>query len=221
MLPLRDDVPGRRAPLVVVTLLVANAVVFAFMLGLDPEAAARAFEAWGLVPRAFLRALAGEPQRAWLTPLSAMFLHGDVLHLAGNGLYLWIFGRPVEDLLGRPRFALFYAVCGLVAALVHVASAPRSFVPAIGASGAVSGLLGAYAVSYPLGRLRLLWPPLRVPAIAFLLAWIALQLASGLSTWGRASGGVAWWAHIGGFVAGAALARAMWVRPPTRSRLRI
>lgn len=221
MLPVRDDVRGRSAPVAVAGLLAANALVFVAVFGAGGEAASLVFERWGLVPRDWLRALGGEPGLAWLAPLSAMFLHGGLLHLAGNALYLWIFGRAVEDLLGTPRFLLFYAVCGGVAALAHVAAEPRSFVPAVGASGAISGLLGAYAVSYPLGRLRLLWPPVRVPAVAFGLAWIALQVASGLSSAGRAGRGVAWWAHVGGFAAGAVLARSMWVRLPTRSRLRI
>jgi len=221
MLPVRDDVRGRSAPVAVVALLAANALVFAAVFGAGGEAASFAFERWGLVPRDWLRALGGGPGAAWLTPFSAMFLHGGLLHLAGNALYLWIFGRAVEDLLGAPRFLLFYAVCGGVAALVHVAAEPRSFVPAVGASGAISGLLGAYAVSYPLGRLRLLWPPVRVPAIAFGVVWIALQVASGLASAGRTGGGVAWWAHVGGFASGVFLARSMWVRLPTRSRLRI
>lgn len=221
MLPVRDDVPGRSAPVAVAALVAANAVVFGTVALAGPEQASRVVEGWGLVPREWLHALGGAPRGAWLTPLTAMFLHGSALHLAGNALYLWIFGRAVEDLLGAPRLLLFYIACGLAAALVHVAADPRSFVPAVGASGAVSGLLGAYAVSYPLGRLRLLWPPVRVPAIVFLFPWIALQVASGLSTWGRAGGGVAWWAHVGGFAAGTVLARSMWVRPPTRSRLRI
>jgi membrane associated rhomboid family serine protease len=149
-----------------------------------------------------------------------MFIHGGLLHLAGNLLYLWIFGRRIEDLLGHGRFFLFYLVCGLAAAAAQVASDPDSYAPIVGASGAVSGLLGGYAVSYPLGRLRLLWPPLRVPAALFLLAWIALQLLSGLAEAGAQPSGVAWWAHVGGFVAGGALVRAMRVRSPIRSRLR-
>ena len=102
-----------------------------------------------------------------------------------------------------------------------MASDPSSYVPALGASGAISGLLGAYAVSYPTGRLRLLWPPVRIPAFLFLALWIAIQVFSGVESYGRGGGGVAWWAHVGGFLAGVALARSMWVRKPARSRLRI
>lgn len=221
MLPLRDDVARRSAPIAVVALIGANALVFGLVLLRGPEEAVALFERWGLVPRIFLRSLAGPPELGWLTPLSAMFLHVNLLHLAGNALYLWIFGRPIEDLLGWRRFALFYLVCGGAAALIQVAATPASYLPAVGASGAVSGLLGAYAVSYPTGRLRLLWPRVSVPAIAFLFLWIALQVASGVSSFGTSGGGVAWWAHVGGFAAGAALARAMWLRSPRRSRLRI
>ena len=218
MLPLQGDVAARSAPLAVGALIVANALVFATGAWRDPVETVEWIERWGLVPRLFVAALDGAPSLAWLTPLTAMFLHGGLLHLAGNALYLWIFGRPIEDLLGARRFAIFYAACGLAAALVHVAAAPSSYLPTIGASGAVSGLLGAYAVSYPTGRLRLLWPPVRVPAIAFLFLWIAIQIASGVSSWGGTGGGVAWWAHVGGFVAGAGLARSLWVRRPTKSR---
>ncbi|MEM7413371.1 MAG: rhomboid family intramembrane serine protease [Myxococcota bacterium] len=221
MLPLRDDVPLRSAPLVVGALLAANAIVFGWCLGLAPEEATAWIERWGLVPRLFLRALTEGPPATWWTPLTAMFLHGGLLHLAGNLLYLWVFGRKIEDLLGHQRFLVFYIACGLAAALVHVASAPSAFLPTIGASGAVSGTLGAYAVSYPTGRLRLWWPPVRVPAIGFLFVWIAFQVISGVSRWGDTAAGTAWWAHVGGFVAGAALVRSMGLRRPARARLRI
>jgi len=222
VLPLRDDVAARSAPLVVISLIAVLAAAFAGLLTISaPEEAAALVERWGLVPRAFRRALVGAPDALWLTPLTAIFLHGGWLHLLGNALYLWIFGRALEDLLGRGRLLLLFLVSGLVAGLVHVAASPQSWVPAIGASGAVSGLLGAYAVSYPGGRLRLLWPPVRVPAIVFLLAWIAFQLVSGVSSWGSDGGGIAWWAHVGGFCAGAALARPMWLRPPRRGRVGI
>jgi membrane associated rhomboid family serine protease len=230
MLPLRDDVPGRSVLFVVVCLIVANTLVFLLELSLvvaeggGAGALAEFTDAWGLVPREFLRG-ASEPrptgQIVWLTPIAAMFIHGGLLHLAGNLLYLWIFGRRIEDLLGHGRFFVFYLACGLAAAASQVASDPASYAPIVGASGAVSGLLGGYAVSYPLSRLRLAWPPVRVPAALFLLAWIALQILSGLEASRGASSGVAWWAHVGGFCAGMALVRAMRVRSPIRSRLRI
>jgi membrane associated rhomboid family serine protease len=224
MIPLRDDVRTRSAPIAVIALGVANVAVFLLALRLTPGDAAEILQEWSLVPREFLRGAArpeSTPHFVWLTPLTSMFLHGSLLHLAGNLLYLWIFGSRVEDLLGHARFLVFYFACGLAAAVIHVAADPSSYVPAVGASGAISGLLGAYAVSYPTGRLRLAWPRVRIPAILFLGLWIAIQVLSGVGSYGRGGAGVAWWAHVGGFVAGAALARSMWVRKPTRSRLRI
>lgn len=221
VVPIRTDVPVRSTPIVVLGLLIANLLAFAWAVGAGPEASALRIERWGLVPRELLRGLhdpSSVPWSTWATPLTSMFLHGSLLHLAGNLLYLWIFGAQIEELLGWRRFALFYAACGLAAAAIHVASDPGSYLPTLGASGAISGLLGAYAVAYPTGRLRLLWPHVRVPAVAFLAVWIGLQLASGLEASDRA---VAWWAHVGGFAAGAALARSLWLRRPTRSRLRI
>ncbi len=205
-------------------IIAANVLTLAYALAVGPDAAALLFDRWGLVPREFLRGVAQPSttqQWVWLTPFTSMFLHGSLLHLAGNLLYLWIFGGQIEHLLGRVRFVVFYTACGLAAGAIHVASDPSSYLPTVGASGAISGLLGAYAVSYPTGRLRLLWPRVRVPAIAFLALWIGLQVISGLGTDAQRAGGTAWWAHVGGFIAGVALARSMWLRRPTRSRLRI
>jgi len=230
MIPIRDDVPTRVAPVVVVSLIAANAVTFLYEIslaageGADAGRVAEFINRWGLIPREFLRG-AVEPnateQMVWLTPITAMFIHGGLLHLAGNLLYLWIFGNSIEDLLGHGRFLVLYLACGLAAAAVQVASDPASYSATVGASGAISGLLGAYAVSYPTGRLRLLWPRVRVPAVGFLVLWIAIQIVSGVGAWGEEQAPVAWWAHVGGFGAGAALGRSMWVRKPTRSRLRI
>jgi membrane associated rhomboid family serine protease len=222
-IPVSTDVPTRRTPGVVIAIAAANALVFAHAVSQGPDGAGLLVDRFGLIPRELLRAAAhpaaAQPW-AWLTPLTSMFLHGSLLHLAGNLLYLAIFGARIEDLLGHARFAIFYAACGVVASAIHVASDPTSYLPTVGASGAISGVLGAYAVSYPTGRLRLVWPRVPVPAIAFLAVWIALQVASGLGG-PAAGGGTAWWAHVGGFAAGAALARSMWLRRPVRSRLRI
>ena len=229
VIPIRGDVPRRSAPIAVVALVATNVGALTYQIALalgatgDPRASAELVDLWGLVPRDFLRGLSdpgATRQVVWLTPFTSMFLHGGLVHLLGNLLYLWVFGRNVEDLIGHGRFLVFYLVCGLSAAAVHVASDPVSYAATIGASGAVSGVLGGYLVSYPTGRVRLLWPRLRIPALVFLLAWVALQVVYGLDP--RAGGdGTAWWAHVGGFAAGAALARSMWVRKPTRSRLRI
>ena len=179
---------------------------------------------WGLVPREFLREV-GSPgttaQIVWLTPFTAMFLHAGVLHLMGNMLYLWVFGAPIEDLLGHLRFAGFYLACGLAAAAIQLASDPMGYRPTVGASGAIAGVLGAYLVSYPRRRLRLLWPAVRIPAYWFLLPWIVIQVLSGVFYWTAEEGGTAWWAHVGGFVAGIALVGSMRLRSASRSRLRI
>jgi membrane associated rhomboid family serine protease len=228
VIPVRDDVPIRSLPWVVTGLVAANLGVFLYELWLaaGPGGDARAIDfvsTWGLVPRELLRVTGptGIGPAAFVTPLTATFLHADLLHLAGNMLYLVLFGSRIEDLLGHARFLLFYAACGLAAAAVHVASDPGSWAATLGASGAVSGVLGAYAVSYPTGRLRLLWPRVRVPVVVFLGLWFALQVGSAVGARSDARQPVAWWAHLGGFAAGAALARAMWVKKPTRSRLRI
>jgi membrane associated rhomboid family serine protease len=227
---MRDEVPGRGAPLVVICLILANLLVFLLEISLvaaeggGAGALAEFTDAWGLVPREFLRGASQEHatgQIVWLTPIAAMFIHGGLLHLAGNTLYLWIFGNRIEDLLGHGRFFLFYLVCGLAASALQVASDPDSYAPIVGASGAVSGLLGGYAVSHPAGRLRLPWPPMRVPAALFLLAWIVIQILSGLGAGAEASSGIAWWAHAGGFVTGMALVRWIRVWSPIRSRSRI
>ena len=224
MFPLQDDVPTQGAPVVTIALIVANVVVFLFELSVQGSngAALNAFLAhWGVVPA---QLLANAPRRdEWLTPFTSMFLHAGFLHLGGNMLYLWIFGNNIEDLLGRVRYLGFYVACGLVAVASHVASTPHSSLPVIGASGAVSGVLGAYALVYPRARVRtlvtlgIMLRTFLVPAWVFLVFWFALQVFSGAMQ-GRGDGDVAWWAHVGGFVAGAALVKLLQVHPPVRER---
>jgi membrane associated rhomboid family serine protease len=146
---------------------------------------------------------------AWLTLFTSMFMHGSWMHLLGNMLYLWIFANNIEHLLGKLKFIAFYLVSGLAAMMTHVAFNPHSPVPAVGASGAISGVLGAYAVKYPFARvytLVFLWPFVRVvvlPAWLLLGLWFLFQLLGGAVSMGAASGaGIAWFAHVGGFVAG-------------------
>ena len=219
--PAGGDAP-RSAPLAVALIGLLDVALFGYTASLAPHDAIALVDRYGLVPRELLRAVAHAAPGsavAWLTPLSSMFLHADPLHLAGNLVFLWIFGAELERELGHGRFALFYLACGLAAAALHVASAPDSYLPTLGSSGAVSGLLGAFAVGGPTRRVRLYWPRVEVSALAFLLLWVALQLASGLAA--TAGGkGVAGWAHAGGFAAGALLARGLAPRRPARARLR-
>lgn len=150
----------------------------------------------------------------WLTPLTSMFLHGSWGHLLGNALFLWVFGDNVEDLMGPRRFLAFYIICGLAAAALHVALSPASPIPTVGASGAISGVMGGYLVLFPKHRVRMYFPPIfffHFPAWLVLLWWFALQLLAGLPQLtmlqANPSGGVAVWAHVGGFVAGVLLVR--------------
>ncbi len=219
----RVQPPTRLRPWGVALLLLANGVAFAVELWLlaGPAEAERAAELVGryaLVPRELLRGANAWGSPVWWTPVTSMFLHAGWLHLLGNLGLLWVFGRRIEALLGPARLLLLYAACGLSAAVAQVASAPASFEPLIGASGAVAGLLGAYLVSpgAPLpDRSRR-----DLPASLFALVWLALQLGGGAGIVSAAAG-VAWWAHLAGFLAGAVLAPALWVRKPTQSRLRI
>jgi membrane associated rhomboid family serine protease len=209
MIPLKDENPTRTRPVVTVGLIAANVAAFIYMLSLGPAGAERLINVAGIIPYEIThmsevgeQALVPLP----LTMVTGMFLHGGLLHLAGNMLYLWIFGNNVEDAVGHVRFVGFYLLCGWVASLIHVLSVPDSSLPMIGASGAVAGVLGAYAVLFPKARVWSLVFILffvrivSVPAIVLLGVWFLLQLAS----IGR-GGPVAWLAHVGGFVAGAAL----------------
>jgi len=209
MIPLKDENPTRTKPVVTVGLIAANVAAFIYMLSLGPAGAERLINVAGIIPYEIThmsdvgeQALVPLP----LTMVTGMFLHGGLLHLAGNMLYLWVFGNNVEDAVGHVRFIGFYLLCGWVASLIHILSVPDSSLPMIGASGAVAGVLGAYAVLFPKARILSLVFILffvrivSVPAIVLLGVWFLLQLAS----IGR-GGPVAWLAHVGGFVAGAAL----------------
>ncbi len=211
MFPLRDENPSRSAPVITRVLIVFNAVAFLYQVtlgtGLGPF-----MYTWGMVPaRITLAVQHGEESIAGpgLTLITSMFLHGGWLHLVGNMWYLWIFGDNVEDRLGRGRYLLFYLVSGLVAALLHYALNPVSRVPTVGASGAIAGVLGAYLVAFPRARVVTLVPlfpffqVMALPAVVVLGLWFVMQFFSGFLSLGFGSGGgVAWWAHIGGFVFG-------------------
>lgn len=217
MIPLRDTIPSRSVPLVNGALIAACVGVFVLQLlsGSGGEALVRTF---GFVPARLFHAAELGPGSSALGAtglLSSMFLHGGLLHLAGNMLFLWVFGDNVEDALGHGRYLLFYLASGVLAALFQGLLAPASLVPMVGASGAIAGVLGAYFVLYPHARvvtvvpLFLLFPLVEVPAFLFLLVWFLFQFWEGSSSLlaaGRTSGGgIAWWAHVGGFAAGIAL----------------
>jgi membrane associated rhomboid family serine protease len=209
MIPLRDLNPRRRFPLVTIGLIALNVVVFIYEFFLPGEEALNLFTSnWGLVPAQLLQL---QP-RAILSVFTSMFLHSGFVHLAGNMLYLWIFGDNVESAMGSFRFTIFYLLCGIGAALGQVVVDPSSIVPMIGASGAISGVLGAYLLLYPRVQVETLIfigffvRLIKIPALVVLGSWILLQLLSGIMSLGaEATGGVAFFAHIGGFLTGLAL----------------
>ena len=218
MIPLKDINRTRTFPAVTLLLVAANAASFVYQLSLGSgPMLAGFFHQFGLVPRALLSI--GYWQEAGLllglAPLvTSMFLHGGWMHFLGNMLYLWVFGDNVEDWLGSVRFLLFYLVCGLLAALMQIAVHPGSRIPMIGASGAISGVLGAYLVLFPGARVLTFVPILfffylvRLPALIFLGLWFLMQFYNGalsLAAGALSMGGTAWWAHIGGFAAGVVL----------------
>lgn len=214
MFPLKDDNPTRTAPVVTIALIAVNALVFFHQLSLPPGSAERFVYQFGSIP-AVITGLGRLPADLAAVPplasvLTSMFLHGGWMHLVGNMWFLWIFGNNIEEATGRFRFVLFYLACGLAAGAAHILANPDSAIPAIGASGAIGGVLGAYIMIYPRARvwtLIFLFVFIRVlylPAGVILGYWFVLQLLGGTTTAGGA-GGVAFWAHVGGFVAGAAL----------------
>src|SRR5438093_2494032 len=216
MFPIGDDrIQGGPAPLVTVSLVLLNVLAFLFELSQPSSGALQSFiQAWGVVPREY--ALARDipptiPLPFWSTLLTSMFLHGGWMHLGGNMLYLWIFGDNLEKVMGHLHFLVFYLVCGIAAGLAHIAFNARSNVPTVGASGAISGILGGYMLMFPRNRVRVLTRGgvMAVPAFVMLGLWILLQLVSGLGSVARTeeTGGVAFMAHVGGFVAGLVLVK--------------
>jgi membrane associated rhomboid family serine protease len=234
MIPIRDDNPTLRRPVMTIALLVTIGAVWVFVqgAGLDPVTLASSICNWGMVPGEITgRAIVGTAipmggglacvvdaeRRNLLTPITSLFLHGGWAHILGNSLFLWIFGDNVEDSMGRLRFLIFYLLCGLAAAVAQIAASPGSPVPMVGASGAISGVLGAYLLLFPKVRVHVLvflfifFEVITVPAWMMLLWWIGLQLLAGLpelsSVRPDVSAGVAIWAHVGGFAAGLILIR--------------
>jgi len=226
MFPIRDDNPHFLTPLVTYALVAANALSWALLQGLgqDPQLAESVCRL-GLIPGELLQRLPPgtsfplgadavcviTASPAWQTTVTSMFMHGGWLHLIGNMWFLWIFGNNVEDSMGHARFLIFYLLCGLAAVALQVISQPDSGVPMVGASGAIGGVMGAYIVLYPRVRVHMLVifgifiRTIIVPASFMLGYWFLLQLVGGAVSLGRDGGGVAFWAHVGGFAAGAVL----------------
>jgi rhomboid family protein len=203
MIPLSDENPTRNFPLITLLAIGANIWIYfeTFInANVPPD---MLLNQYGLVPYNLIHS----PVTEYPFIYSSMFLHAGFLHMAGNMLYLWIFGNNIEDVLGKFRFILFYLVCGTIAALGHIATNTDSVIPMVGASGAVSGILGAYIVLFPYARVKTLIfivifiTVIRIPALVLLGLWIGLQVLNGMAVSGGAPG-VAWFAHIGGFLAG-------------------
>ena len=230
MFPIRDDTPRFSTPIITYFIIALNVVVFLYelMVGGQSQGALNAFVAeFGVIPRHEVAVLTGQsslsPAAAILPIFTSMFLHGGWLHIIFNMWWLWIFGDNIEDYLGHFKYLVFYLVTGFVAALVHIALNLTSRVPTVGASGAIAGVMGAYIVLYPRGKVLTLvflivfvtfwW----LPAWLFLGYWFLIQFISGaatsIATTSQSTGGVAVWAHVGGFLAGIVLIKLMPARP--------
>ena len=204
MIPLRDVIPSRTTPYITVTIIILNALAWLFEVSLDPNDLNRFLTIYGVVPAYF----------AAPTLITSMFLHGSWMHIIGNMWYLWIFGDNVEDRLGHGRFIIFYLLCGIAAALGQVFMDPTSTLPTIGASGAIAGVMGAYFVLYPQSRVLtlvpwiIIWEVIELPAWVLLGFWFLLQLFSAgtiaVTASSHGSGGVAFAAHVAGFLVGVA-----------------
>jgi len=210
-IPISDVIPSRTTPVVTIGLILANAIAFLLQQFLNDLEVRPLFTMYGLVPAEFTLPAV----------ITSMFLHAGWLHFLGNMLYLWIFGDNVEDRVGHGRFLLFYVLCGAAAAVGQTLANPGSTVPMVGASGAIAGVMGAYFFLFPHSRVLTFVAVfifyidlIEIPAVFFLGFWFVLQLLSGVGSLGASSGGVAFWAHAGGFLAGVALIALM--RRPER-----
>ena len=212
VIPLRDFIPTRRFPVLTVGIIIVNIIAFAYeLLAQAGGTLGQTFYTMGVVPFEVTHDFGPAVAFSFLT---SMFLHGGFTHIIGNMLYLWIFGNNVEDRMGRGRFLVFYLMTGIIASTAQVLAGPNSRLPSIGASGAIAGVLGAYIVLFPKARVQTLIflgyfvRMAQLPALLVLGFWFVLQLFNGLLAFGMTQmGGVAWFAHIGGFVAGLVLVR--------------
>ncbi len=215
MFPIWDDVPTKKFPLITVILIALNSMVFLYQVSLG-ERFTEFIHSMGLLPFEITHHIdlfPSGPAPIYLTIFSSMFMHGSIVHLLGNMLFLWIFGNNIEDYLGRKKFVIFYLICGIAAAFTQVFFNPDSKVPMVGASGAIAGVLGAYLLLYPRAKVttviifvffvRLI----KIPAVVVLGFWIIYQFLYGISSLAvkTGEGGVAWFAHIGGFICGVIL----------------
>ena len=211
MIPLRDTIRSNSTPVVTALIILVNVLVFIYMLTLDPY-----------TQNHFIAQYALTPSRLHLSAIvTSMFLHGGWMHLIGNMWFLWVYGDNVEDVLGHGKYLAFYLLCGVAAALTQYAVDPNSRVPTLGASGAIAGVMGAYLIKFPHSRILTLIPifffftTIEIPAVLILLYWFALQFFSGIGSVGYSQvsqGGVAWFAHIGGFISGMVLIMTMGTR---------
>jgi membrane associated rhomboid family serine protease len=213
LVPLRDENPTELTPFITVIFIALNVLAWVFIQGMgSPQALEASVYVFGTVPCELTGACPTEGL-GWSGIFTSMFMHGSWGHLLGNMLFLWVFGNNIEDSMGHLRFIIFYFVCGVAAGLAHVYLSPASPIPAVGASGAISGVMGAYIVLYPRVKVRTWVPPfflLNLNAFFLLAYWFFIQLATGVLTYGPETGeqgGVAVWAHVGGFVAGVVLIR--------------
>lgn len=222
MVPIRDDNPTQTTPYVTYALIAINIAVFIYELSLPGPSLEAFLRSWAVVPSELSATLGGQSivqgPPELLTLITSQFLHGGFLHVGGNMLYLWIFGNNVEDRMGHVRFTVFYLLCGVLASLAQWYFSQGSNIPSLGASGAIAGVMGAYFLKFPNTKILTLLPlgflflPIRIPAIFFLGIWFAQQALYGVASLqaptnvGMESGGVAYWAHAGGFVFGALLA---------------
>lgn len=224
MIPLKNLSSQRSVPIVTLLLIAANVVVFLHQATIPPAAGDRFIRTFAMVPLKIQYALAGTHHvtlaQALVPLFTCMFLHAGFLHIVGNMWFLWIFGANVEDRLGPFVYLLFYLVCGIGSSVSQLLFSWGSPVPSLGASGAISGVLGAYVVFFPASRILTLiplfifWFTARIPAIVFIGLWFIVQFLSGIWSLGIASaGGVAWWAHVGGFLIGLFLAKGVCGRP--------
>lgn len=213
MFPIRDHNPSERTPYVTYGIVVLNVVAFLIewpSLG-DPNLTGAFFDRWAMIPAAITSG------QQYHTLVTSMFLHASLMHIGGNMLFLWIFGDNLEDQMGHAGFALFYLVCGLVAAIAQISADPQSVLPTVGASGAIAGVMGGYLLLFPRARVDILviliifFRVFAIPAWIMLGLWFLLQVGGGLGT-PMEGGGIAYWAHSGGFAAGIVLTLPVWLR---------